>query len=255
MKKTWKKGTAIAANVVILAGLAGFSFTEYQQLQDTKTVLERTEKTVKEQGAVIKGLQVQNEDLAKHNEELQKTKGELEQVKQELDNQLAGKQEELQNKDKTIQNQQSEIENLKKIKASRRASATASAPKTETQPQPKPAQPEQVKQTPKNETSVAGAMTFRATAYSDQEPLEMGGGVTTASGTRVTEGRTIAVDPKVIPLGSKVKITVPNMPQYNGVYIAEDTGGAIKGNIIDIYIRDLGAVNAFGRQTIYVEVL
>ena len=51
----------------------------------------------------------------------------------------------------------------------------------------------------------------------------------TASGTHPTEGRTIAVDPKVIPLGSKVMIN-------NHVYIAEDTGGAIKGNKIDIYV-------------------
>lgn len=51
----------------------------------------------------------------------------------------------------------------------------------------------------------------------------------TASDTMPKEGRTIAVDPKIIPLGSKVEI--------NGIeYIAEDTGGAIKGNKIDIYI-------------------
>ena len=51
---------------------------------------------------------------------------------------------------------------------------------------------------------------------------------TTASGTSPAANRTIAVDPKVIPLGSKVLI--------NGhIYTAEDTGGAIKGNKIDIY--------------------
>lgn len=42
-------------------------------------------------------------------------------------------------------------------------------------------------------------------------------------------GRTIAVDPNVIPLGSTVLI--------NGQeYIAEDTGGAIRGNIIDMFV-------------------
>ena len=50
----------------------------------------------------------------------------------------------------------------------------------------------------------------------------------TATGTQATAGRTIAVDPEIIPLGSKVIIN-------NKVYIAEDTGGAIKGNRIDIY--------------------
>ena len=48
-------------------------------------------------------------------------------------------------------------------------------------------------------------------------------------GTQATEGRTIAVDPDVIPLGSTVEI--------NGQeYIAEDIGGAIWGNRIDIYM-------------------
>lgn len=56
-------------------------------------------------------------------------------------------------------------------------------------------------------------------------------GGNTASGTYPTEGRTIAVDPSVIPLGSRVVI--------NGVtFIAEDTGKAIKGNRIDIYVNN-----------------
>nr|DAU75737.1 MAG TPA: lytic transglycosylase [Caudoviricetes sp.] len=51
----------------------------------------------------------------------------------------------------------------------------------------------------------------------------------TATGTTATAGRTIAVDPSVIPLGSKVVI--------NGQpYIAEDTGGGIKGKKIDIFM-------------------
>lgn len=52
----------------------------------------------------------------------------------------------------------------------------------------------------------------------------------TYTGTTATEGRTIAVDPAVIPLGSEVNI--------NGqVYIAEDIGGAIKGNRIDVFVN------------------
>ena len=51
----------------------------------------------------------------------------------------------------------------------------------------------------------------------------------TATGTEATQGRTIAVDPNVIPLGSEVLID-------GQVYIAEDVGGAIKGNRIDVYV-------------------
>ena len=52
----------------------------------------------------------------------------------------------------------------------------------------------------------------------------------TYTGTTATQGRTIAVDPEVIPLGSEVTI--------NGqTYIAEDIGGAIKGKRIDIFVN------------------
>lgn len=54
----------------------------------------------------------------------------------------------------------------------------------------------------------------------------------TASGKKVEEGKTIAVDPKVIKLGSKVHI------EGYGDMEAQDTGSAIKGNIIDIYIAN-----------------
>ncbi len=52
----------------------------------------------------------------------------------------------------------------------------------------------------------------------------------TKSGTTAVEGRTIAVDPRVIPLGSRVYI------EGYGVFIAEDTGGAIKSNKIDVFL-------------------
>lgn len=56
-------------------------------------------------------------------------------------------------------------------------------------------------------------------------------GRSTSTGAIATEGRTIAVDPNVIPYGSEVLI--------NGhVYIAEDCGGAVKGNVIDIFVED-----------------
>jgi 3D (Asp-Asp-Asp) domain-containing protein len=52
----------------------------------------------------------------------------------------------------------------------------------------------------------------------------------TATGTVPEAGRTIAVDPDVIPLGSEVVI--------NGhSYIAEDTGGDIKGNVVDVFVE------------------
>ena len=61
----------------------------------------------------------------------------------------------------------------------------------------------------------------------------------TFSGTRATVGRTVAVDPEVIPLGSSVRITFPQEYSYmDGVYVAEDTGRLIKGNSIDIFFGE-----------------
>ncbi|MCZ8523717.1 MULTISPECIES: 3D domain-containing protein [Paenibacillus] len=71
----------------------------------------------------------------------------------------------------------------------------------------------------------------------------------TSSGTRVTEGRTIAVDPKVIPIGWWVYI------EGLGFRRAEDTGGAVKGNHIDVYFESRDYAIRFGSKrgyTVYV---
>ena len=63
----------------------------------------------------------------------------------------------------------------------------------------------------------------------------------TASGTKATENHTVAVDPEVIPLGSILYI--------NGVrYVAEDVGGAIEGNHVDIFFNDHQKALEFGVQ-------
>lgn len=70
----------------------------------------------------------------------------------------------------------------------------------------------------------------------------------TATMTKATQGRTIAVDPNVISLGSTVII--------NGYsYIAEDTGSAIKGDRIDIYFDNHQEAFEFGVQYLDCEVI
>lgn len=84
------------------------------------------------------------------------------------------------------------------------------------------------------------------TAYSAEED---GIGTRTASGTRVAEGRTIAVDKDVVPLGWWVYI------EGVGFRKAEDTGGAIKGHKMDVYYDSLKSAKNFGRKkgrTVYV---
>ena len=83
---------------------------------------------------------------------------------------------------------------------------------------------------------------FKLTAYCACEICCKGSadGIT-ATGTVPVQGRTIAVDQDVIPYGSEVMI--------NGkTYIAEDCGGAIIGNRIDIYFDSHEEANEFGVQ-------
>ena len=85
-------------------------------------------------------------------------------------------------------------------------------------------------------------MRVGATAYCD-DPI-------TFIGTVPEVGKTIAVDPNFIPLGSKVYI-----PQFNRVFIAEDTGGKIKGLRIDIYMEDYDTCMEFGFRDIDIYIL
>lgn len=70
-------------------------------------------------------------------------------------------------------------------------------------------------------------------------------GKQTATGTVTIEGRTVAVDPEVIPYGT---ILIINGHEY----VAEDCGGSVKGKHIDIYHEDHMEAKVFGEQ--YAEV-
>lgn len=89
------------------------------------------------------------------------------------------------------------------------------------------------------------SLTCIATAYSDSGR--------TASGMTTSRNpggySTIAVDPRVIPMGSKLYI-----PGY-GYAIAADTGGAIKGNKVDLYVSSSSEAYAWGVRTVTVYVL
>lgn len=89
------------------------------------------------------------------------------------------------------------------------------------------------------------SMVMAASAYA---AYTGGAGGRTATGTGVYKG-IVAVDPRVIPLGTKLYI------DGYGSAIAADTGGAIKGNRIDLGFATAGEAYQFGRQTVNVRVL
>lgn len=106
------------------------------------------------------------------------------------------------------------------------------------------------KEEPKRESSDSNLVSlgrFKLTSYcSCSRCCGKSDGIT-ATGTKAKQGRTIAVDPSVIPYGTKVVI--------NGhTYVAEDCGGAIDGNRIDIYMSSHKEALQFGVQyaTVYI---
>jgi 3D (Asp-Asp-Asp) domain-containing protein len=113
---------------------------------------------------------------------------------------------------------------------------TAEPTPVETTPiQPKAVEPVQTEP----ETVYLG--TYKLTAYCPCSYCCGKSDGITATGTQATAGRTIAVDPSVIPYGSKVII--------NGhTYTAEDCGGAINGNRIDVFFNSHAEALVFGMQ-------
>lgn len=98
-------------------------------------------------------------------------------------------------------------------------------------------------------TQSGKTMTVSATAYT---AYCAGCSGTTATGIDLRSNpnqKVIAVDPSVIPLGSKVWV------EGYGEAIAGDTGGAIKGNKIDLFIPSQGAALEFGRKDVTIKVL
>lgn len=99
-----------------------------------------------------------------------------------------------------------------------------------------------------NGKKVKKVIVMQATAY------DPSAGSKTAMGTRARVGA-VAVDPKVIPLGSKLYIeSMDGFPTY-GYATAEDTGGAIKGNRIDLFYSTNSQALKFGRRNVKVYVL
>src|SRR5699024_2317005 len=97
------------------------------------------------------------------------------------------------------------------------------------------------------------AMNMTATAYdlsfqsTGKRPGDKSYGIT-ASGTKAKVG-TVAVDPNVIPLGTRLYV------DGYGFCVAEDTGGAIKGNRIDLFFNSTSEARNFGRRQVKVYIL
>lgn len=120
-------------------------------------------------------------------------------------------------------------------------------------------EPEIAAETGEQEPEWTSIGEFKITAYcscvrccsvwAKNRPLDENGKeiVYTASGERAEAGKTIAVDTSVIPFGTEVRIG-------DTVYTAQDTGSAVKGNVIDIYFDSHEDAVKHGAKYLEVEV-
>jgi 3D (Asp-Asp-Asp) domain-containing protein len=95
-------------------------------------------------------------------------------------------------------------------------------------------------------TPLGRHVSFTATAYCDSG--------TTKSGVRTRSG-IVAADPDVLPVGSVVRLHSPAEPRYEGIYTVMDTGSAVQGHRIDLYISSCREAKAFGLKQVLVRVL
>ena len=92
----------------------------------------------------------------------------------------------------------------------------------------------------------AGArLQFTATAYCK--------GDATASGVGVRTG-VAAADPQLLPIGTVVRVDLPN-PRYSGIWTVMDTGPAVQGRQVDLYLWSCKEALEFGRRQVRLTVL
>src|SRR5258705_7818008 len=88
-------------------------------------------------------------------------------------------------------------------------------------------------------------LAFSATAYCK--------GLVTASGVAVQSG-VVAADPELLPVGSVIE--VDSLPlKYNGIYTVMDTGPAVQGRQVGVYIWSCNEALQFGRRPVHLTVL
>ena len=106
------------------------------------------------------------------------------------------------------------------------------------------------KETQTNVNYSGRTIVMESTAYSSDPRDSLGGGTITATGQNLLKNpMAVAVDPNVIPLGTRLYV------EGYGEAIASDTGGAIKGNIVDVHFPTYEECVQWGRRSVRVTIL
>lgn len=110
-------------------------------------------------------------------------------------------------------------------------------------PQPIALSTDPANESTNNNTVSAASLAFRATAYCLKGRTAMGGGVRRGI---------VAADPRVLPLGTQIEISAG---AYSGTYTVADTGGAVRGRVLDVWVPTCSEAVKFGRKKVMVSVV
>ncbi|MGH0951164.1 3D domain-containing protein [Bacillus mycoides] len=263
---TKKKILITLTTLLVAAGIAAASKISYDYYHSTQKQIHSYQEKLSEKDSAIHKIEEELSSSKGQIEGLEKEKVELGNQKTELEQQKSNLEGEVKQRDTRVSELEAENQKLKEAYSSQ-TSVSVATPKKEV---PKKKEQEQQKSEEKKEPAVQAAPTpqsnkgsgdwknFEITAYTNH-PSEnggtYGGKVLTAKGQDITNKiqhngeRIIAVDPNVIPLGSTVEI------EGYGQFKALDTGGAIKGNRIDVLVGSNGEMENIGRRGAKVRVV
>lgn len=219
------------------------NFSDFiNRLYTVSVLTNANEELLKEAHKEYEKLNEMKEELVLNKEELDGKKEETAQQKAVLDEKLSDLKSTLAVNQNKLDEINAEEAAKKKAEAKKQAAAKEATVASSSVSSSNSATSETVS------TANAGSwITFESTAYSYKEP-----GLTPKTATGVSllrNSRVVAVDPRVIPLGSLVEV------EGMGVYLAADTGGAIKGKRIDLHFSNLAEVPRWGRRNVRVRVL
>lgn len=253
-----KKKIGIIVGILLIIGLLSSGVVyAINQIEDKERIVETQKESLSKLETEKEALKKETELKSKVIEDTKKTLSEKEQAVKDAEKALKDKDKALEEKESQIKKLEKDLsakakkkqEELKAEKEVVVASATpASSTITKTS---KPREKEEVI-VPSRSNNEPSGRTFYVEATAYTALCDTGCTGITATGINLLQNpglKVIAVDPSVIPLGSKVYV------EGYGYAIAGDTGGAIKGNKIDLYMQHHSDAVAFGRQKLKITIL
>jgi 3D (Asp-Asp-Asp) domain-containing protein/peptidoglycan hydrolase CwlO-like protein len=226
------------------------------ELEQTKTSLEKNREALETEAvsldAKISNLRQQlaeNEhtlsQIAK-NKEAERTRLEEEKKEREAKERAEAERQAKAEREEA-ERKEAERKAAEETKETEEPAAAEADPEPKNEPVSVPAQPETAPNDNGGQSISGTTRMMESTAYSFAEP---GMGHITATGLNLhVNPRVVAVDPRVIPLN-----TIVHVEGY-GMAIAADTGGAIKGNIIDVHFTTVAECIAWGRRQVKVTIM